>query len=193
MLFMHHCSRRNRTRSSVSSRDGNGAGFFGYSPRPAPNGTGLNFIKRVWGGFGNGLKNPERVRGGGGYCPTPPRSSITFLPLNSSTVLGMAASCRRKPKSFFSTSKTHRRGHEEKNRKGKLASPGCDVVRFNNRRSDRGGTAAVREGGAAAGVTHGDLIAAALRQYAKEGRRLALPMEVCSSGIARILSVGSRF
>ena len=29
------------------------------------------------------------------------------------------------------------------------ASPGCDVARFNSRRSDRGGTAAVREGGAA--------------------------------------------
>ena len=39
------------------------------------------------------------------------------------------------------------------------------------RRSDRGGTTTVRKGGAATGVTHGDLIAAALRQYAKEGRQ----------------------
>ena len=35
--------------------------------RPAPNGTGLNFIKRVWDGFGNGLKTSERVRGGSGF------------------------------------------------------------------------------------------------------------------------------
>ena len=30
------------------SRDGNGAGFFGYPPRPAPNGTRLKFNKRVF-------------------------------------------------------------------------------------------------------------------------------------------------
>ena len=35
------------------SRDGNGAGFFWYPPRPALNGTGINFNKRVWDGFGN--------------------------------------------------------------------------------------------------------------------------------------------
>ena len=38
-------------------------------------------------------------------------------------------------------------------------------------RSDRGDTTTVREGGAATGVTHRDLIAAALRQYVKEGRQ----------------------
>ena len=31
-----------------SSRDGNGAGHFGYPPRPAPNGAGYYFPKRVW-------------------------------------------------------------------------------------------------------------------------------------------------
>ncbi|RVW67056.1 hypothetical protein CK203_063744 [Vitis vinifera] len=85
----------------------------------------------------------------------------------------------------MSTSKTHWRGHEEKNLKGKLAqrlssfhsgipmtmapqaelrrpktlpnllaeefraSLGCDLARFNSRRSDHGGTAAIREGGVA--------------------------------------------
>ena len=34
------------------TRDGNGAGFFGYPPHPAPNGMGLKFIKRVWDGYG---------------------------------------------------------------------------------------------------------------------------------------------
>ena len=28
-------------------RDGNGAGFFGYPPCPAPNGTGFKFNKQV--------------------------------------------------------------------------------------------------------------------------------------------------
>ena len=32
-------------------RDDNGAGFFGYSSHPAPNGTGFKFNKRVWGGY----------------------------------------------------------------------------------------------------------------------------------------------
>ena len=32
----------------MHTRDGNGAGHFGYPPRPAPNGTGYYFPKRVW-------------------------------------------------------------------------------------------------------------------------------------------------
>ena len=77
LAFLTHCASFSFIETfviiSAIFRDGNGECFFGYPPRPAPNGTGLNFIKWVWGGFGNGLKNPERVRGGGGYCPTPPR------------------------------------------------------------------------------------------------------------------------
>ena len=44
------------------SRDGNRAGFFGYTPHPAPNGMGFNFNKWVWDGFGNFFLNPGRVR-----------------------------------------------------------------------------------------------------------------------------------
>ena len=32
-------------------KDNNGKGFFGYSPRPAPNGMRFNFNKKVWDGF----------------------------------------------------------------------------------------------------------------------------------------------
>ena len=52
----------------IQPRDGNGAGFFGYPPRPAPNGTGFKFNKRVWDGYGILFK----TRGGFGYYPIPP-------------------------------------------------------------------------------------------------------------------------
>ena len=55
-------------------RDGNGAGFFEYLPRPAPNGTGFNFNKRVWDGFENFFKTLDRF----GYCPVPSRLA-TFI------------------------------------------------------------------------------------------------------------------
>nr|CAN64315.1 hypothetical protein VITISV_036695 [Vitis vinifera] len=47
----------------MDGRNGNGAGHFGYPPRPAPNGTGYYFSKRVWDGFGIFLK----TRGGFGF------------------------------------------------------------------------------------------------------------------------------
>ena len=60
-------------------RDGNGAGHFGYPPRPAPNGVGYYFSKRVWDGFGIFFE----TRGGFGYCPAPPRLYIKLkLKLN---------------------------------------------------------------------------------------------------------------
>ena len=42
------------------TRGGNGAGLFGYPPRP--NGMTFNFNKRVWDGFENVFKNPGWVR-----------------------------------------------------------------------------------------------------------------------------------
>ena len=50
----------------VVSRDDNGAGLFGYSPRPAPHGTGFNFNKRIWEfffklGTGLGIALPARL------------------------------------------------------------------------------------------------------------------------------------
>ena len=49
-------------KNTFNNSDGNGVGFFGYPPRPAPNGTGLKFIKRVWDGYEIFYLNPGRVR-----------------------------------------------------------------------------------------------------------------------------------
>ena len=43
-------------------RDGNGTGFFRYSPHPAPNGMGFNFNKRVSDGYEIFFLNPESPR-----------------------------------------------------------------------------------------------------------------------------------
>lgn len=114
----------------------------------------------------------------------------------------------------MSTSKTHRRGHEEKNRKGRLAqrsssfhsgipmtmAPQAELRRpktLPDLLSGRSVSGLSPEGGPrltklllnvtvqrslgpvqvvmSPDSTVGDLIAAVLRQYAKEGRRLALP------------------
>ena len=62
-------------RALVEDRDGNGAGFFGYPPCPAPNGTGLKFIKRVWDFF---LK-PGAGSGIASSRPAPPRLHIKLI------------------------------------------------------------------------------------------------------------------
>ena len=84
--------------------------------RPTPNGTGLNLNKQVWDGFGNYLKNPGWVWVlpypapiiGYSLIPRPNFAYVTLFPFNvsfihSSTVLGMVASCSRKPKSTSSS------------------------------------------------------------------------------------------
>ena len=38
-------------RETIQIRDDNGAGFFGYPPRSAPNGTEFKFNKQVWDGY----------------------------------------------------------------------------------------------------------------------------------------------
>ena len=146
---------------SLCTRDGNGAGFFGYPPRPAPNGTKLNFIKRVWDGFGNGLKNPERGGAGWGnppshFCPwtLPPFWVWQFL------VAGNQRASSPLPRLT---------GEDTKRRTGRGSWPVQVVILSDS--------------------TIGDLIAAALRQYAKE-RRQRYPQRsdrgstvVCEGGV----------
>ena len=43
-------------------RDDNETGFFGYPLRPAPNGTGFKFNKRVWDGYEIFFLNMGRVQ-----------------------------------------------------------------------------------------------------------------------------------
>ena len=174
--------------TDATNRDDNGAGFFGYPPRPSPNGTGLNFIKRVWDGFENSLKNPERVRGGGGYCPTPPRPALIFhhtfaLELFHRSGYGSFLSPETKELLLhFQDSPERTRREEPEGEAGQSRLWYCQIQQSEiwsrrhcgstrrrgggwryPRRSDRGGTTTVREGGAATGVTHGNLITAALR------------------------------
>ena len=63
--------------TDTQSRDGNGAGLFGYSFRPVPNGMGFNFNKGVLDKFENFFKNPGQV-----WVlphPAPPRLYIKLI------------------------------------------------------------------------------------------------------------------
>ncbi|CBI17087.3 unnamed protein product, partial [Vitis vinifera] len=69
------------------------------------------------------------------------------------------------------------------------ASPGCDVAGFNSRRSDRGGTAAVREGGAAAGLTDHGSRRFRSSLFAVQFRKSGQKRKADDIGIAKLLPV----
>ena len=61
---------------TLMHRNGNGAGLFGYPPRPAPNGMGYYFTKRVRDGFGIFFQTRAGFGAGSGIVPrlpAPPR------------------------------------------------------------------------------------------------------------------------
>ena len=72
-LFWAIWMERNRI---VFDRDGKLTSKFGYPPRPAPFGTGMEIYIRVWDGYGFLHKNPTRVWDGYEILatrPAPPR------------------------------------------------------------------------------------------------------------------------
>ena len=72
---------RNQTNQLVKPRDGNGAGHFGYPPRPAPNGVGYYFFKRVWDGFGIFFETRGGFGAGSGIAPPRPAPPRLYIKL----------------------------------------------------------------------------------------------------------------